>query len=175
MENRVSVVYSIKHRDTGHEYVGMTSRKAQQRWAAHRSATKKGSELPVHRALRKHGYDAFDWCVLEVCDSFAEAQQAEVKLIAERAPAYNCSDGGEGLTNPSAEARQKMRDKALGRVRSPATRALMSAAKKKMWQEEGRRETCRAQRQGKPKSPEHVLKVTLAVRATNSAKRQGWL
>jgi hypothetical protein len=57
---------------------------------------------------------------------------------------YNCSAGGEGLQEPSAETRRKISESAKGRRPSPAAIAFIAAYGKL------------------PKSPDHKLKIKLA-------------
>ena len=59
-----SGVYMVRHRESGKTYVGRSVDIAN-RWGLHRRHTEQGRDRsPFHRALRKYGYDAFDWVVL---------------------------------------------------------------------------------------------------------------
>lgn len=54
----------IRHRESGKTYIGR-AKNIPERWALHRRDTeRKKTRAPLHRALAKYGYDAFEWKVL---------------------------------------------------------------------------------------------------------------
>lgn len=104
----------------GKRYFGIAI-DAAKRFSQHRQAAKRGSRLPVHCAIRKHGADAV---VLRVCciGNKAFISDLEIKAIAAfgtryRASGYNVCVGGE--TGPMVD-----------RNHSPASRAKMSVGQK---------------------------------------------
>jgi group I intron endonuclease len=59
-----SGIYMIRHRESGKTYIGRSVDVAN-RWALHKRHTEQRRDRsPLHRAMRKHGYDAFEWKVL---------------------------------------------------------------------------------------------------------------
>lgn len=59
-----SGIYCIRHKESGREYIGR-SVDIHNRWALHKRQTERRcTRAPLHRALRKYGYNAFDWIVL---------------------------------------------------------------------------------------------------------------
>lgn len=57
-------IYMIRHKDSGKRYIGR-SVNIRNRWGLHkRHAEQKRDRSPLHRAMRKYGYDAFEWTVL---------------------------------------------------------------------------------------------------------------
>lgn len=62
--------------------------------------------------MRKYGVDAFEFCVVEECESEEASYDAEARWIQRLnclAPrGYNLTAGGTGVTSPSAESRRKM-------------------------------------------------------------------
>lgn len=57
-------IYMIRHKESGKTYVGR-SVDIKNRWNLHRrDAEMRKNNSPFHRALRKYGFDAFDWKVL---------------------------------------------------------------------------------------------------------------
>lgn len=56
---------------------------------------KKGNCPAFGAAIRKYGFDKFQWKVLRDGLSEAEAKEAEIRLISEMCPAYNVSAGGD--------------------------------------------------------------------------------
>ena len=59
-----SGIYMIRHRDSGKCYIGRST-DIRNRWNLHKRHTEQNRDRsPLHRAMRKYGYDAFDWVVL---------------------------------------------------------------------------------------------------------------
>jgi len=106
-------VYSITHRATGREYIGVTSRGVERRWKEHRQGAR--TDMPIARAIAKYGADAFDYVKEATLPTFQEMLIAERIAIAFNRPAFNLTAGGDG---------------ALGAVRTPEQRAKLSAAAK---------------------------------------------
>jgi NUMOD3 motif len=124
-------LYRITHRESGKDYVGITTCGAKARWGSHISRARNGSATHFHRALVAYGPEAFDWKVI------ARARNAECGKELERMArhlgmgAYNLTMGGEGLLDPSPETRAKMRASHLGQRRGPhseETKAKIRAA-----------------------------------------------
>jgi hypothetical protein len=92
-------IYVVTNTATSEQYVGLTRKQVQKRWAAHKRTAKcqKSKHYKLHVALQQYGEAAF--VVSEVFVAFdAEALcMAEMQLIAEYAPAYNSSLGGAGF------------------------------------------------------------------------------
>ncbi len=114
------IVYVVTNTKNGKRYVGQTVRSLAARWAVHVSYAKRGSNTYFHKALRKHGADAFTMKVVYACSekqSLDFYEQAYISLLDTRNPerGYNLTGGGEGT---------------LGRVFSKATREKMSADRK---------------------------------------------
>lgn len=79
----------------------MTKRLLEVRWAQHVIDSKHGSELPVHRAIRKHGAESFTIETLEECPDKQTMKAREIHWIAElntcHGRGYNATEGGEGV------------------------------------------------------------------------------
>ena len=106
------VIYCHTCRATGHKYIGQTKAGIQRRWVRHVEDARGGSELLLHRAIRKHGEAAFEHEVLE--DGIAtqeEANAAEIRWIAALgtiAPnGYNLDMGG-GVKSSHPGTREKI-------------------------------------------------------------------
>ncbi len=123
-------VYSITHRATGREYIGITSLPVRRRWRCHLSAANCGKPQPIARALAKHGAAAFDFRVEAEVATLKQAREAEVVAIAQRRPAFNLTAGGEGTRGwkPTAETRRRIADTKRGNVMPAEIRAKISAA-----------------------------------------------
>lgn len=102
-ERKANVVYGLTcacHPEAGVRYVGLTSQGAQRRLWGHRKMARKGSALPVHKWMRKHGDENVISTPLQEVDSPDLLASAEVAWIAKLRDAgqadLNMTDGGEG-------------------------------------------------------------------------------
>lgn len=60
----ISGIYMIRHKDSGKRYIGRSTN-VHGRWDLHKRHTEQERDRsPLHRAMRKYGYDAFEWIVL---------------------------------------------------------------------------------------------------------------
>lgn len=99
----ISTLYIVTHRDSGKPYIGWTSQAFKARRWRHEYDAEHGSSYYFHRALMKHGFEAFNWEVIQCFDTPEEAKQAEIFWIAELNTnvkrggfGYNETDGGDG-------------------------------------------------------------------------------
>lgn len=112
-------IYLITNTINGKKYVGQTSRSIKWRWGQHKYQVSKGSSLPFHRAIRKHGPDMFTVEQIDKCDSQEEANLSESKHILFHKSnvygiGYNCDEGGDVRTT-SEETKRKIGEKLKAR------------------------------------------------------------
>lgn len=134
----MAFVYWIRHKDTAkhnditqHGYIGITSRTVEARFKQHQGSVRKGSEYPVHAAMRKYVDDIVVQTLLE--GSIEYCQEIEKKLRPRAGIGYNCAIGGAATTLGavySAEVRAKIADSARGRKHSAEAKRKMSEAQK---------------------------------------------
>ena len=78
-----------------------------------------GSDLYFHRAIRKYGWDAFEWTVLAEDDDeewLFLVEKKYVNQLGTKSPGgYNLKDGGEGGSCPCEETRRRMSESAKNR------------------------------------------------------------
>jgi group I intron endonuclease len=121
---------------SGKSYVGQT-KNFERRHAQHRS--KKGNKCQAfYNAISKYGFDKFELAILAVFETPDELNDAEIFAIEKEntlAPnGYNLTSGGSGLSNPSAETREKISKSKignktfLGKKHTTATKEKMSKA-----------------------------------------------
>lgn len=134
-----STVYSITHRESGREYIGVTTQPVKNRWGCHLSSARQpesdsntNTRMPIVRALREHGEAAFDFGVLAVLPTPEEGRLAERIAIALHRPAFNACSGPIGDFERTRETRLKM-----------------SAANRKSWAEGKRPRTATAETRAK--------------------------
>ncbi len=145
-------VYTATNRESGQQYVGV-SKDPVRRWARHVRDARVGSPFRFHRALHKHGAEAFDFQVVAELPTDAEAKIAERVLIALMKPEYNLTAGGGGCSGLSRPDVAEIN-------RRPEKRKAVSDAQR-----------------GRPKSAEHVEKLrqlhTGRKRSPETCKRIG--
>ena len=90
------IVYLATNKNNGKRYVGVTRKKLEERRYSHVWSAKSGARLVISAAIRKHGEEAFEFSVLETWNNYADALDAERRLIAQLRPEYNVAAGGRG-------------------------------------------------------------------------------
>lgn len=96
------LVYRIINLKNSKQYVGITSRSVEVRWAEHISDAKNGSPQVLHRAIRKYGPEAFQAVPIAITFKWKEACEREKEAIIEyksfvrTGRGYNETLGGEG-------------------------------------------------------------------------------
>lgn len=100
IEEESVLVYSLTNIKNGKIYVGYTTQGLEKRFAWHCNDVRSGSNLPLHRAIRKYGSPAFKLEILEDHLSLEKAQEREkhwIRLLGSLgSKGYNCTPGGEG-------------------------------------------------------------------------------
>lgn len=131
------IVYCATNTVNGKRYVGVCARGSLAKRQNEHKWRSAAGKFAFANAIRKHGWDAFEWQILERCDSRDALATAEQKWIQHfdcmvHRNGYNQNAGGLGNVRHevSAEARQKMSHALRGREKSAYTRALLSAARK---------------------------------------------
>lgn len=162
------IIYRATNQLNGKCYVGASRNALAVRRAQHKRNALGGKvDTHFYAAIRKHGWDAFEWEVLEVVFFIEDLALAEQRWIASlkcqsHQGGYNGTAGGGALTLDyySLSRREKLSRALTGKKMSPERRAAMSQARK------GRRlgqETIQkivAANTGKKRSPEHCAHMS---------------
>jgi group I intron endonuclease len=96
-------VYKITNQVNGKVYIGITTGSIEKRWREHKCAANKGSQLPLYKAIRKYGHEAFSIEQLATADTVEDLKAQEVRFIKELGSfytdgnGYNMTDGGDGV------------------------------------------------------------------------------
>jgi group I intron endonuclease len=127
-------IYKVTNKVNGKIYIGQTIKKPETRWRNHICSAGKGSNYAFHRAICKHGKDAFIWEVIVIADetNLNSLEVFYIKQFKSLVPnGYNLTEGGEGKRgwNPSPETRAKISIAHIGMKHSSETRVKMSIAK----------------------------------------------
>ena len=165
------VLYVIRNRISGQEYVGTTTRSLALRLSDHRHRALVGTRRsPLYAAIRQHGWDSFTVETIAVAESYDALLQMERQAIAERgtmAPnGYNLVEGGRGNFGwrMSEETKRKIAAKATGRKGSMLGRKMTQEQITKRLahpKTERQRESARAASQ----SAESRAKISAAAKA----------
>jgi group I intron endonuclease len=164
------VVYKATNKINGKAYVGQTVLSLRERMGDHRrKAFVHGSRSHFHAAIRKYGFDAFEWRTLERV-LFREALNATerfwIKKLNTANPnhGYNNTNGGDSFEF-TADVRRKIGEAGRGIKRSEAfkenLRKVVSGSGNPFY---GKRHTEEAKEKnrkahlGKKLTPEHIAK-----------------
>ena len=171
-------LYVIRHRRTGKEYVGITTTAPLVRWRLHQSASRCGSSMLIHQAIRSEGVDAFEMFLLGQADSLEELWRMEEAAVRDRNTmhphGYNRAGGKPQFparkwtpeqrerlrvvrrAQVTPDVRERLRVSHLGHVQSTEQRAKKSASLKRYYQDHPQR----GGRQGHPQSAETRAKIS---------------
>jgi group I intron endonuclease len=115
------IIYKATNKINKHCYIGKTTRTFERRKTDHKiKALDYKSNLYFHRAIRKYGFENFEWSILTETDSESKLNVLEKFYIAtykKIAILYNMTDGGDGTVGwePSIETRNKISKSLTGR------------------------------------------------------------
>jgi group I intron endonuclease len=181
-----SGIYQITHKDTGRIYIGQSTN-LKKRVTAYKSSGGSGNgNSIIKRAIKKHGWDSFDYKVLVYCEGKDYLDNLEVKCI----KAYNCLapngfniEIGGGNAPLAEHVKEAVANANRKRVLTEAQRKKLSDAHKTRWagmSEETKqqyRDATRIRYLGKKLSPEHCLNISnarsKAIAAGTIASRKG--
>jgi group I intron endonuclease len=96
---KYGIIYKITNKTNGKVYIGQTTKPLLRRWAEHKYASRKGSSLIFHKAIRKYGFNNFE--VEEVSSVFDietinKLEEDLIKSNNSLAPfGYNMTYGGK--------------------------------------------------------------------------------
>lgn len=120
------IIYKITNKINGKIYIGKTTKTLAQRWRQHQKHVRAGSQVYLHRAVRKYGPDAFQLEIIHTVETEEELNTLETHYITQYQShkpeiGYNGTFGGDGIGLLTEETRQKMRD-----AKTPEIRRRMS-------------------------------------------------
>lgn len=130
-------VYKITNKVNNKVYIGITSKGISARWKEHLYSAEHGCPFKLHNAIRKYGKENFSVELIDFANSREELAQKEQQYISEYKSiqdeyGYNMTEGGDGTFGKvvSEETKEKIRQKAIGREVTEATRLKLSEAGK---------------------------------------------
>jgi len=108
------IIYKATNKIDGKCYIGQTVKSLKHRIQRHIQRCKSNGNFYFHNALRKYGFDNFQWEILCECESKEEMDEMEFHYIKQYDSynnGYNMTWGGDKGTwgwKPSKETKQKM-------------------------------------------------------------------
>lgn len=75
------LIYRAVNTVNGKSYIGKTEKTLEVRRDLHIATAKQQGQFAFHRAINKYGIDAFEWHVLETCDSLEKLNYKEKNYI----------------------------------------------------------------------------------------------
>lgn len=176
------IAYLITNSVNGRKYVGVTTVSLKRRWACHRCEATHSSQKALHRAIRKYGHESFTIEVVACArsaDDLCAMERVLIEQYGAKAPhGYNMTDGGDGTAGRghTAEAKEKIGKFWRGRVRSEATRRLISIARKGILLTVEHRAKLAAAKIGKklpPRSEQHCKRISDGVARAHARRANG--
>lgn len=105
------IVYKLQNNVNGKTYIGITQNGLGRGGLNTRISSHLKNDSVIGHALRKYGLQSFTVSVIDVAEDRAALGEKEkywIQFHNSRAPiGYNCTEGGDGLVNPSREMREK--------------------------------------------------------------------
>lgn len=145
-------IYKITNKVNGKVYIGQ-SRNIENRWLQHLKAV---DDFPIHRAIRKYGFENFDFETIALCgrDELNRLEQFYVQEYDCIVPkGYNCNSGGNQNKEMSDETKRKISEAHKGKHLGPHSeehrKKLSEALKGRHISEETRRKLSESHK-GKP-------------------------
>jgi len=114
------IIYKATSTVSRKSYIGLTA-DLHKRKTEHLSLANQKCQYHFHKAIRKYGFHAFTWDILEECVDRDTAGDCEIELIAKYDTfhnGYNGTRGGDGGFNGfhTEETKQKIREASLGNI-----------------------------------------------------------
>ena len=108
------IIYKATNKTTKKEYVGLTKNELSNRKADHKRKAKSGkSTMAFHDAIRKYGFENFEWEIIDTATTLEELNEKEIywikKLNTLIPNGYNIEKGGQ-VKEFSEETLKKMRE-----------------------------------------------------------------
>lgn len=113
------IIYIAKNKITERCYIGKTSKSLEYRKNGHLKAATNGSKIYFHSAIRKYGFENFEWDVICECQNIDDLNYCEKVIISAYkliVALYNIAPGGEGgdtfsNNNRKEEIRNNMKER----------------------------------------------------------------
>jgi len=169
---RPGIIYVARNRVNGKAYVGKTVSGLAIRKAAHRREAEAGSRCPFHRAIRKWGFETFEFVVLQECvgKSLLRIERIWISVVQSLLPnGYNLTPGGEEGTETAEHARRISQGK-LGKKRPDMTGPNNPRFGRPMPEETRRKLSAATKRQMTPEAREFLSRIAIGRRHSQETR-----
>ena len=142
----MGIIYKATNSGNGKSYIGQTIGSLQVRKNNHNyEADNEYYDIHFHRAIRKYGFDDFEWEVLEEVndDKLNEREVYYIEMFDTFKNGYNSTLGGESGYILSDEARNKISNTHIGKINSDETKRKISESVKKLYEDNDYKEEIR--------------------------------
>ena len=162
----------------GKEYIGITKRTVNRRFAAHVSSARcANTTCAVHSAIIKYGEKNVNVETLLIANykSLKEIEQKAIAVFGTLVPnGYNITRGGDSVSDSarSEESRKKIGDASRGRTMSAEAREKIGAAQKGRRHTDQTKEKIRLARIGTKRSAETLLKMSASLKGKRLSEDQ---
>jgi group I intron endonuclease len=150
------ICYRIVNTINGKKYIGFTGQSLGARFMAHKRDAKRGSTVALHRAMRRHGVDAFSVCCVATFKDAESAKAHEVFLIDSENTmppyGYNMTIGGDGCVKLCDEASEKKKIAVTEKHKDATFKEKHRQGCKDSW-DEARRQAASKRHSGKTMHP----------------------
>lgn len=173
----MGIIYKATNKINGAQYVGRTIQTFKQRKDGHKSYSKKlRYNDNFHSAIRKYGWDNFEWEILKECNDILILKLMETFMIMVHHShwtegGYNLTWGGDGAESYDEKTIQKMKDNhkgMAGKQHSDDTKRKMSECRKGIVFSENHKNNLSESHKGHIHSDEHKRKIG----ESNTGKRK---
>ena len=130
------IIYYIKNKLNNKMYIGQTIRTLQQRINGHLQCVKRGVKRKLYNAIRKYGWDSFEYDIICSCESIQELNQKETENIIKYDTiknGYNMGLGGDNNVMFCEDTKQKHDDI----MKDESIRNKISTTMKNLRQQQG--------------------------------------
>jgi group I intron endonuclease len=168
------IVYKVENKINGKVYIGKTIKSLTIRKNAHKQEAKRMSPYYFHQAIRKYGFENFEWVILQLAFNTEKLSSLEKFYINlynsnKRDKGYNLTNGGEGSCGyvPSEETKLKTSQTLKGRV--PWNKGLVAYNKGKKHSEESKLKMSKSHK-GKKLTKTHIENIRKVVTGENNPR-----
>lgn len=164
------IIYKAKNKVNGKVYIGQTVISINERKGDHkRKAERHGAKTYFHCAIRKYGFDSFEWKIIDTANNINELNKKEerwIKFYDSTNPknGYNIEFGGDNK-RLNQSTKEKISKTQKGRTRSDEFKKKISNAtkgnKNPFYGKRHSKETkikCGLKNIGRKLTPEHIAK-----------------
>lgn len=113
------IVYKATNINNNKVYIGITTKTLEHRMKIHKKDSKR-KDTYFYKAIRKYGWDAFVWEVIDTANSIDELHEKEIYYISQyesfnnKEKGYNTTSGGGSLYKITDEERKARSERAKG-------------------------------------------------------------